>query len=38
MGLVMLIWGRLLLILGILKLGISLWESRTLWENLLDLE
>jgi hypothetical protein len=36
MGLVMLIWGRLLLILGILKLGISLWESITLWENLLD--
>ncbi len=34
-GLVMLIWGRLLVILGNLKLGISLWESRALWVILL---
>lgn len=35
MSFVMLIWGRIPLILGILKLGIGLWESGALWEILL---
>ncbi len=32
---VILIWGRIPLVLGILKLGIGLWESGALWEILL---
>jgi hypothetical protein len=32
---VMLIWGRIPLDLGILKLGIGVWESGVLWEILL---
>jgi hypothetical protein len=33
MSFVMLIWGRIPLILGTLKLGIGLRESGALWEN-----
>ncbi len=30
MGLIMLNWGKVLLVLGTLKLGISLWEFKAL--------